>query len=719
MELQTLSETHQYHGRSLEEAETRGLSPQTGEGNTSGVFDAASTTHPSQGQDCTASPQDQKSSDYVQGPLGEHPSQRHPRILLKASADCEGTERHSVFGWPSELMDPTPNPTSQGGASTAPKATKQSRQSPKSSQCTAAGSEVRALERNGNGPVEPCRLGDSKQQVASSASEQPISPLAQSTCFLAAHERRNAPKSCSTSSGEMSSAEEDCKGQPISKPPKACQAFVGQRVQGRPILKRKQRRYLFVRRCLHARGRARDDKEDFKGPSSDKPHGSQEGDPCIRGPLASSLHARQPAHIPLHAEIQAADAPPFSATLRKRQPRHPSSLQHPETARSCSVETAVGSSESKTHQDGLWTGGVCDLPKEPERARPGTEESHRKAKMEASKEVTKVEPTMLMRDPLDAAEGEAPAEAHREEEKFLGREILEQYLRPEEAEEFMKHTDLAGHGKINDLMFQRAVLHIYSLRKRLVRALKSQASIASTVLRMMSLLLWFVTMIALLLVMGIEMNTVVMSGAAFLSAITVSLSYIYQHFITAVIFVAFTNPYNIGDRVRVDGGDILYVRRIRTYTTEFESMHGKPMIYSNATLFTRVITNESRAKVSTFELTVSVSVYTAPVLLKALEQEMRRYVKSRAMDFVKDSFRIVIYEVHPGHWMQMGIWLTCVDGWGNWTKVLKVRSEVCMYLVKILTRLRISFHLPQQPIAFTKEPMSFPGSSIKHHLAAG
>lgn len=58
---------------------------------------------------------------------------------------------------------------------------------------------------------------------------------------------------------------------------------------------------------------------------------------------------------------------------------------------------------------------------------------------------------------------------------------------------------------------------------------------------------------------------------------TLRAGYIYQHFITAVIFVAFTNPYNIGDRVRVDGGDILYVRRIRTYTTEFESMHGKPV----------------------------------------------------------------------------------------------------------------------------------------------
>lgn len=56
----------------------------------------------------------------------------------------------------------------------------------------------------------------------------------------------------------------------------------------------------------------------------------------------------------------------------------------------------------------------------------------------------------------------------------------------------------------------------------------------------------------------------------------------------------------------------------------------------------------------------------------------------------------------------MGIWVTCVEGWGNWAKVLKVRSEVFMYLVRVLTKLRISFHMPQQPVAIMKEPMGFP-----------
>lgn len=56
---------------------------------------------------------------------------------------------------------------------------------------------------------------------------------------------------------------------------------------------------------------------------------------------------------------------------------------------------------------------------------------------------------------------------------------------------------------------------------------QSQTSIASTVLRMISVLLWFVALIVLLLVMGVDMNTVVVSGAAFLSAMTVSLSKVH------------------------------------------------------------------------------------------------------------------------------------------------------------------------------------------------
>ncbi|PFH37561.1 hypothetical protein BESB_040190 [Besnoitia besnoiti] len=287
------------------------------------------------------------------------------------------------------------------------------------------------------------------------------------------------------------------------------------------------------------------------------------------------------------------------------------------------------------------------------------------------------------------------------DEVYLGRETIELYLRPEEAEEFMKQVDFAGHGKINAEMFKRGILNIYNARKRLVRGLRSQGSVASTVLRMISLLLWFVCAVVMLLVIGVDMNSVIVSGAAFLSALTVALSYLYQHFITAVIFVALTNPYNIGDRIRVDGGEILTVRKIRTYTTEFDTVHGRPVIYSNSVLFSRVLTNESRAKNSVLELKLRVGIGTPHCLIKALETKMRKFVEQRPMDFVKDSFWVVVHHVQPGESIDYSLWMACVEGWGNYRRVLDLRSEVYFYLAKQLTKLGISFHLAPQPVSIT------------------
>lgn len=58
----------------------------------------------------------------------------------------------------------------------------------------------------------------------------------------------------------------------------------------------------------------------------------------------------------------------------------------------------------------------------------------------------------------------------------------------------------------------------------LLSFVQSQASIASTVRRMISVLLWVISFIVFLLILGVNINTVIVSGAASLSAIIVALS---------------------------------------------------------------------------------------------------------------------------------------------------------------------------------------------------
>ncbi|CDI86007.1 hypothetical protein, conserved [Eimeria praecox] len=282
--------------------------------------------------------------------------------------------------------------------------------------------------------------------------------------------------------------------------------------------------------------------------------------------------------------------------------------------------------------------------------------------------------------------------------EYFTRSFVEMFLKEDEVEEFMKLVDLAGHGKINQPMFKRAVVSIYKMRKALLKSLTSQASICKTVRRMISVVLWVATLVAMLLVFGVNLNTVLVSGAASISALVVALSYIYQNFITAVIFVAFTNPYNVGDRVRIDNGEAMYVRNIHTYTTEFVTIHSKPIVYSNSVLFGRQLTNESRATNATFSMPMRLDIRTQLQSLRFLEAGMRRAIAARPMDFVKDSFSIYITDVQPGRWMDITVWLSAVEGWGNAPKVLRLRTDMYLVLQRLCLRFGISYQEPLLPV---------------------
>lgn len=63
--------------------------------------------------------------------------------------------------------------------------------------------------------------------------------------------------------------------------------------------------------------------------------------------------------------------------------------------------------------------------------------------------------------------------------------------------------------------------------------------------------------------------------------------------------------------------------------------------------------------------------------------------------------------------LQISFWMTCVEGWGNFLKVLRTRTDVYFYLIKQLIRLNISFQLPVQPVHLFGTPGS--SSSAAHY----
>jgi hypothetical protein len=57
------------------------------------------------------------------------------------------------------------------------------------------------------------------------------------------------------------------------------------------------------------------------------------------------------------------------------------------------------------------------------------------------------------------------------------------------------------------------------------------------------------------------------------------LGFLYSGFIQSVMFICFVNPYNVGDRVRIEN-ELLIVKKISTYFSEFVSVpYNKPVKY--------------------------------------------------------------------------------------------------------------------------------------------
>ncbi|GFE54667.1 mechanosensitive ion channel protein [Babesia ovis] len=289
------------------------------------------------------------------------------------------------------------------------------------------------------------------------------------------------------------------------------------------------------------------------------------------------------------------------------------------------------------------------------------------------------------------------------DDRFLSAEQLKSFLVPEEADTIVSLLDLSGHGRINVSMLHQALLNLYNARKKFKNVIKGQDSIFKVLLRLLSCGTWICALVVMAFMAGITAEAIVVSGAALMSALTVALSYLYTNFLTSVIFVAISNPYNVGDRVRLNDGEPLIVKKIRTYTTEFVTIMGKGLVFQNAVLANMKITNETRSVRATFDFEFAVDYKTTDEQLTALNDHLLAISNSRPNDFVKDGVCTFYCEVKPGHCLKIAIWVTCIESWGNWQRIFHLRSELMEATMRYCRENNIGYTTPVQPIAFPKQ----------------
>ncbi|KAH8740844.1 hypothetical protein FG386_003083 [Cryptosporidium ryanae] len=279
--------------------------------------------------------------------------------------------------------------------------------------------------------------------------------------------------------------------------------------------------------------------------------------------------------------------------------------------------------------------------------------------------------------------------------------------------DLIKQIDTARRGQITEEEWIRFCVGIYDSRKKILRAASSQEGIVQVFRRMVSIFSWFFTGIMILLMVGINVDTLIISGAAIISSLSVGLSYIYSNFFSAVIFVIFLNPYNVGDRIRVNNGGAMIVKKIETFHTEFNTVFEAPVLIPHSWLSSQMIYNESRSKCCSSEIQFLISDTTSPFSIEALATAVREYLSVRPSEFVASNFWCGINAIQPGHSATVYMWITNTDPFHNRRKLLISKSKLLLFILHTLRQLGIQYTLPISRVRIENDIYQYP-SMIQH-----
>lgn len=282
----------------------------------------------------------------------------------------------------------------------------------------------------------------------------------------------------------------------------------------------------------------------------------------------------------------------------------------------------------------------------------------------------------------------------------LNLEVLK-VLYGENIETFLKKIDPMGRKEYNEDDWVRLLVSTYETRKKMINTLESQEGIAKVFKRMVSIVLWFFSSLFILIILGINVNTLVISGAAVVSSISVALNRLYSNFVSSVIFVVFENPYNQGDRIRINNGPIITVKKIKTFCTIFSTVESVPIMYPNYWLIDQSISNESRALQSSHILTFYMSDLTSPFVFDALTKSIKQYANDRPRDFISNSVYVYIHSIQPGHFIETRVSFSNVNPSFEWEKLLEIRTPFYLFILHTLRQHGVEYFLPESRVLYS------------------
>ena len=151
-----------------------------------------------------------------------------------------------------------------------------------------------------------------------------------------------------------------------------------------------------------------------------------------------------------------------------------------------------------------------------------------------------------------------------------------------------------------------------------------------------------------------------------------------------------SRPFEVGDVLLIDG-ERHTVKRIALLRNTFERWNGEMTLISNCALTEKTIVNLTRSKTWTDCLVYSLDLDTPLVLLKRLNEELKKHVAANSANLSFAGTRL-----YPGDGLKLTVkvWYTHTHNTVDLGRTGDTRDKLTCFVTEFWRRERVSYHVP-------------------------
>lgn len=244
-----------------------------------------------------------------------------------------------------------------------------------------------------------------------------------------------------------------------------------------------------------------------------------------------------------------------------------------------------------------------------------------------------------------------------------------------------------------------SIRSIYEQRQSLFNTLNDRDNMSKTLATCTNVGLGVVMFFVIFFIWDVNFQTVVLPFSSFILGFAFVFGTSLQRMWLSFVWIFVTRPYDIGDRIKVEGVDVhhLIVNKIDLLTTEFFNPDGRMFLYPNWFLAEKPIEQYKRSRDYAVFFYLIFGRSTSPKQLEDYQEKVQEWITSDFSNWDSPLFWIEDYSY--SNRLQIGHWCTILGiNWSTPKDYLLPRSRFILACKTIAEQLNIEYVEVKQPV---------------------